>query len=152
MTHAISMDGDSQHLASEIPRLIAQALVAPNAIVIGGRRIGNQPVARTRLLGNRVADLAVRLATGAPLPDTQSGIRVYPLAKVLALPPRGSRFEYESAVLIEAALARIPICSVVVDVYYPPVAQRRSHYRPCRDHVPHCAGHPEDVAAVATVS
>ncbi len=129
VTHALTMDADGQHLASEIPVLLAQANDSPSAIVIGARQIGDQPVARVKLFGNRFANLAVSAAAGVSVPDTQSGFRVYPLMTVLGLPVRGQRFEYESTVLILAAHARIPIRSVAVGVYYPPIAERRSHYR-----------------------
>jgi hypothetical protein len=128
-THALTMDADGQHLASEIPILLAQANDLQRAIVIGVRRIGDQAVAGIKLFGNRFANLAVSAAAGVSVPDTQSGFRVYPLAAVLHLPVRGQRFEYESTVLIVAAYASIPIRSVPVGVYYPPIAERRSHYR-----------------------
>ena len=132
-THALTMDGDGQHLADQIPALLARASHVRTALVIGARRIGDQPVAALNLLGNRVANLAVRLAIGLPIPDTQSGFRVYPLAAILRLPACGERFEYESTVLIRAARAGIPIDPVAVAVHYPPVAERRSHYRKVRD-------------------
>ena len=128
-THALTMDGDGQHLAREIPTLLAAAEADPTAIVIGVRRRGDQEVAGINLFGNRFANLCVRSAAGVPLPDTQSGFRVYPLATMLRLPKQGEHFEYESSSIIFAARARVPICSIPVDVYYPPVAERRSHYR-----------------------
>jgi glycosyltransferase involved in cell wall biosynthesis len=132
-THAISMDGDGQHLGREIPTLVAVARTEPGAIVIGSRRIGDQEVAAANLFGNRVANLAVRLAARTAVGDTQSGFRIYPLPAVLALPASGDRFEYETTVIIRAARAGLPIRSVPVGVYYPPVAERRSHYRKVRD-------------------
>lgn len=129
-THALTMDGDGQHLAREIPVLLAAAEESPTAIVIGVRRRGDQKVAGINLFGNRFANLCVRHAAGASsLPDTQSGFRVYPLAATLRLPARGSHFEYESTSIIHAARAQVPIRSLPVDVYYPPIAERRSHYR-----------------------
>jgi len=128
MTHALSMDGDGQHLGDEIPTLLAAARSDPTAIIIGDRIIGSQAVAAVNRLGNSVANLAVRLATGKPVGDTQSGFRVYPLAAVLSLPIDGERFEYETTVLIRAIRAAITVRSVGVEVYYPPVAERRSHY------------------------
>ena len=128
-THALTMDGDGQHLAREIPVLLEAAAELPAAIVIGVRRRGNQEVAGINLFGNRFANLCVRSAAGVPLPDTQSGFRVYPLATMLRLPQQGEHFEYESTSIIFAAWARVPILSLPVDVYYPPVAERRSHYR-----------------------
>ncbi|MCC6848274.1 MAG: glycosyltransferase family 2 protein [Deltaproteobacteria bacterium] len=128
-THALTMDGDGQHLSREIPTLLDVASADPSAIVIGIRRRGTQEVAGINLFGNRFANLCVRSAAGVPLLDTQSGFRVYPLAATLGLPRQGEHFEYESTSLIFAARARVPIRSVAVDVYYPPVAERRSHYR-----------------------
>jgi glycosyltransferase involved in cell wall biosynthesis len=128
-THALTMDGDGQHLAREIPTLLTAAAAEPTAIVIGVRRRGNQEVAGINLFGNRFANLCVRSAAGVPLPDTQSGFRVYPLATMLRLPKQGEHFEYESTSIIFAARADVPIRSLPVDVYYPPVAERRSHYR-----------------------
>jgi len=128
-THALSMDGDGQHLGDEIPTLLAATRAEPAAIVIGVRKIGTQQVAATNLFGNRFANAAIRIAAGMPVGDTQSGFRVYPLATVPSLPVDGERFEYESTVIIRAARAGIPIRSVPVDVYYPPIAERRSHYR-----------------------
>ena len=128
-THALTMDGDGQHLPREIPTLLAAAAESPTAIVIGVRRRGNQEVAGINLFGNRFANLCVRSAAGVPLPDTQSGFRVYPLGTMLALPKQGEHFEYESTSIIYAARAQVPIRSIPVDVYYPPVAERRSHYR-----------------------
>ena len=128
-THALTMDGDGQHLPREIPTLLTAAAADPTAIVIGIRRRGNQEVAGINLFGNRFANLCVRSAAGVPLPDTQSGFRVYPLATMLRLPKQGEHFEYESTSIIFAARAGVPIRSLPVDVYYPPVAERRSHYR-----------------------
>lgn len=132
-THALSMDGDGQHLGSEIPTLLAAARANPAAIVIGARMIGDQAVAATNLFGNWFANRAAEIAAGVPLGDTQSGFRVYPLSAVLALPIDGDRFEYETTVIIRAARAGMPIRSTPTRVYYPPVAERRSHYRKVED-------------------
>lgn len=128
-THALTMDGDGQHLPREIPTLLATAAEDPGAIVIGVRRRGDQKIAGINIFGNRFANLCVRSAAGVPLPDTQSGFRVYPIATMLRLPTQGEHFEYESTSIIYAARARVPLRSIPVDVYYPPIAQRHSHYR-----------------------
>jgi glycosyltransferase involved in cell wall biosynthesis len=132
-SHALTMDGDGQHLPREIPTLLAGAAAEPTAIVIGVRRRGSQEVAGINLFGNRFANLCVRSAAGVPLSDTQSGFRVYPLATTLRLPKQGEHFEYESTSIIFSARAGVPIRSIPVDVYYPPVAERRSHYRKVLD-------------------
>ncbi len=128
-THALSMDGDGQHLGREIPKLLGVARAEPAAIVIGVRAIGAQAVAAVNLFGNRFANAAIALAARTNVGDTQSGFRVYPLAEALDLPIDGDRFEYESTVIIRAVRAGMPVRSVEVDVYYPAIAERRTHYR-----------------------
>jgi glycosyltransferase involved in cell wall biosynthesis len=132
-THVLTMDADGQHLGREIPTLVAAARATPRALVVGSRIVGNQAVAAANRLGNRVANGAVRFATGIDAGDTQSGFRVYPLASVLALPLSGTRFEFESTVLVHAVRAGVTLRAVPVDVYYPPVALRRTHYRKVLD-------------------
>lgn len=135
VTHVLTMDGDGQHLASEVPALLAASAAAPGALIVGARRIGNQEVTPIKLFGNRFANRWVEIACGQRLPDTQSGFRVYPLAETMRLGARAGRFAFETEVLIRAARAGMPIHSIPVDVYYPPAAERISHYRPWGDTV-----------------
>ncbi|MBX3025141.1 glycosyltransferase family 2 protein [bacterium] len=135
VTHALTMDGDGQHLGREIPALLAASAAAPRALIVGARRIGDQEVTPIKLFGNRFANRWVEIACGQALPDTQSGFRVYPLADTLRLGATAGRFAFETEVLIRAARAGVEIVSVPVDVYYPPAAERISHYRPWGDTV-----------------
>ena len=127
--HVLTMDGDGQHLADEIPVLLDASRAAPTALIIGARQFEDLPVAPLKLFGNRFANRWVEIACGQVLADTQSGFRVYPLRETLALHARARHFAFETEVLVRAVRARIPICSVPVRVYYPPIAERRSHFR-----------------------
>jgi glycosyltransferase involved in cell wall biosynthesis len=126
-SHAVSLDGDGQHLPREIPKLLAVSRDHPEALVIGARQIESAVAAISRF-GNRFANTWVRIATGRNLGDTQCGQRVYPIAATLALQPTGRRFEFETEILIRAVRARIEIYSVGVRVFYPPPELHRSHY------------------------
>lgn len=126
-THAVSLDGDGEHLPAEIPKLVSESLARPGALVIGARP-GDSTVARINRFGNEFANVWVRLATGRDLGDTQCGLRVYPIAATLALSPIGQRFDFETEILIRSARAGLEIRSVPVRVYYPPPELRRSHY------------------------
>jgi glycosyltransferase involved in cell wall biosynthesis len=55
----VTMDGDGQHVAADIPRLLVAARAHPEHIVIGARLLGreNQPAARAR--ANAVADRGI---------------------------------------------------------------------------------------------
>jgi glycosyltransferase involved in cell wall biosynthesis len=126
-THAISLDGDGQHFAAEIPNLLAESRAHPDALVIGARRIESE-VATINRFGNEFANVWVRIASGRDLGDTQCGQRVYPIGSTLALQPVGQRFDFETEILIRAVRAGMDVRSVPVRVYYPPPELRHSHY------------------------
>lgn len=130
---ALTLDADGQHLPDQIPVLLAAADAAPEAIVVGVRRKERFAVKRAARFGNWIADRLMRGIAGRPLPDTQSGFRVYPVGATLALGTRGTRFDFETEVLLRAARAGMAVHGVPVEVYYPPVAERVSHYRPWAD-------------------
>lgn len=131
----LTMDGDAQHLPEEIPALLEASAHQPHALVIGARQVGGEQVTPVRLFGNRFANRWVEIATGVSLPDTQSGFRVYPMPETLALGARAGHFAFETEILIRAARAGLNIVSVPVRAYYPPPAERVSHYRPFLDTV-----------------
>ncbi|MCK6552978.1 glycosyltransferase family 2 protein [Candidatus Binatia bacterium] len=133
VSHALTMDGDGQHLPSQIPALLQALADSPEALILGARRMDRVEAAPLRLFGNRFANRWVEIACGQAIPDTQSGFRVYPLAAVLRLPLRAHHFAFETEVLIRAVRAGIRIESVPVDVYYPPPAEHASHFRPVVD-------------------
>lgn len=126
-SHAVSLDGDGQHLPADIPKLLGESRAHPEALVLGARRIESE-VAPLNRFGNEFANVWVRIATGRDIGDTQCGLRAYPIAATLALRPVGRRFDLETEVLIRAARAGIEIRSVPVRVFYPPPELRRSHY------------------------
>ncbi len=135
-THAFALDADGQHLPAEMPTLLAELARHPDALIVGSRRRGDEhEIAGRNRFGNAFADWWVALAAGRALPDTQSGFRIYPIAAVLGLDTQADRYALESEVLILAALRGMEIVSHEVAVYYPPPAERVSHYEPWADTV-----------------
>lgn len=133
-THAFSVDGDGQHLASEMQRMLDVSHAAPGAIVLGARRIApDQEVAPIKRFGNDFANWWVSLAAGREFRDTQTGFRLYPIAATLDLGVQAERYQFESEVLILAARRGIGIETCEVAVYYPPPDERISHYDPWLD-------------------
>ncbi|MFI4970255.1 MAG: glycosyltransferase family 2 protein [Lysobacterales bacterium] len=130
---AIAMDGDGQHLASDIPRLLAAARLYPGHIVIGARmrHRENQPPARRR--ANAVADWGISWGSGMPIADTQSGQRYYPRAALDLADLAADDFVFEAALLIAAAREQhLGIVSVPIESRYQGEF-RTSHFRPVRD-------------------
>lgn len=132
-THALTLDADGQHLPDQIPLLLAASEQQPAALVVGVRQKAGQPIRWINRFGNAVADGLMARIARQQLPDTQCGFRIYPLAPILALGTAGARFDFETEVLLRAARKGIPILGVPVRVFYPPVDERISHYRPVMD-------------------
>lgn len=129
----VAMDGDGQHLASDIPRLLAAARLYPEHIVIGARMRNreSQPPARRR--ANDFADWGISWGCGVPVADTQSGQRYYPLAALELADLEADDFLFEAALLIAAAREKgLGIVSVPIDSRYHGEF-RLSHFRPVRD-------------------
>jgi glycosyltransferase involved in cell wall biosynthesis len=131
----VTMDGDGQHDAGDVPRLLRALAARPSHIAIGARIRMVAPAPRMRRFANRFADFWVSWATGHRVLDSQSGQRAYPAAflRGLDLPHDPSRaFTLESELLIEAACRGFLTVSVPIDAVYGRSA-RHSHYRPWRD-------------------
>lgn len=129
----VAMDGDGQHQAADIPRMLAAARRYPDSLVIGARirTRENQPNARRR--ANAVADWGISWGCGIPIADTQSGQRYYPrkAMELVDIPAQG--FVFEAAILIAAVREHgLGVVSVPIDTRYGGEF-RLSHFRPVRD-------------------
>lgn len=134
----VSMDGDGQHLASDVPRLVAAADAFPNNIIIGARlkKRAQQPIHRR--LANEFGDWGIAWATGYRIADTQSGQRYYPRAVCEIADVAGEGFVFEADILIQAARRLGLGCvSVPIESRYAGDGLagqfRRSHFRPLTD-------------------
>jgi glycosyltransferase involved in cell wall biosynthesis len=130
---AVAIDADGQHLPEEIPKLLAESDRHPEAMVLAVREKAGQPIALLNRLANGMADWMTSQVAGRAFPDTQCGLRVYPLPATLLLGARGDRMEYDIEILILAARAGMEVRNVRTRVHYPPVAERESHYRAFED-------------------
>ena len=136
----IAMDGDGQHSADDIPRLLAAGNRYPGWIVIGARlrKRANQPTHRR--LANHFGDWGIAWGTGYQLADSQSGQRLYP-ADVCTLGCSGipgEDFVFEAQLLMSASQQLGTRCvSVPIEARYSEVHGapnfRPSHFRPLRD-------------------
>ena len=132
-TAVVTLDGDGQHAAADVPRLVAAHAQSPRALVLCARtrRAGPRPLLRH--FANGFADFWISWACGLRVLDSQCGQRLYPrvLVESIALPASGG-FTFESEVLIEAARAGFPIAGVPILARYH-AGRRPSHFRPFAD-------------------
>jgi glycosyltransferase involved in cell wall biosynthesis len=135
MDVVITMDGDGQHRAEDIPSLLEKHLQHPDNLVIGARErnLKTQPVGR--FLANRFANFWISWAAGYGVQDSQSGFRLYPvklLKKLLPLKDNSEGFVFESEVIIEAAWQGHYTSVVSIPTIYHK-NRRASHFEPWQD-------------------
>ncbi len=134
-THAVTLDSDGQHYASDIGKMIREAEVYPEAILVGSRTLPREKLRKGSGFANKFSNFWFRFITGLTLPDTQSGFRLYPLEMIKNFRFITRRYEFELEVLIRSAWREIRLISIPIRVYYPDKGERISHYRPFTDFV-----------------
>ena len=120
-SHALTIDSDGQHLPEDIPALLAISRQQPEVFVVGSRNMAADNMPRQNTFANRFSNFWFFVQTGILLPDTQSGMRIYPLMRLHGLRLLTSRYEAELELLVFAAWAGEKIVSVPIHVYYPPL-------------------------------
>ncbi len=131
--YAITMDGDGQHYAKDIPAFLEANMRHPGALVVGSRRLEGVRRSRGSAFANRFSNFWFFLQTGRLLSDTQTGYRLYPLRRLCFLGLLPSRYEAEVMLLVVASWHGTRLVETPVDVYYPPPEERVSHFRPAAD-------------------
>ncbi|MEI6070755.1 MAG: glycosyltransferase [Verrucomicrobiae bacterium] len=134
-TTMIAIDGDGQHDPEDLPAFLQTIQEDPDAIIIGERDMSGANVPGRSRFGRRFSDFWLRLETGLPLRDTQSGFRAYPVRHLLALPASGRKFDFEVEILALAAWAGLTIRNVPIRVWYPPPHERVTSFRPFLDNL-----------------
>jgi glycosyltransferase involved in cell wall biosynthesis len=128
----VTLDADEQHDPSEIPRLVERWRETGASLVIGSRQSLEAGMRPVRRFGNRFSRFAISWFAGVPVPDGQSGFRLYDAELLRALPLAGSRYELESEVIVRAArrglrIEHVPIALARIE------GTETSHFRPWAD-------------------
>lgn len=130
----ITIDGDGQHLTNDI-MACAHEMLEKDKIVLGCRDFSDKRVPRRSRFGNKTTSLVFRLFCGLKISDTQTGLRAIPtryLADFCEI--RGSRYEYETNMLLEFKKRNIEYIEVPIDTVY--INENKgSHFRPFADSV-----------------
>ena len=133
-----TMDGDGQHDAADIPRLVAAANRHPGCVIVGARLRKRASQPPHRRLGNDFGDWGISWGCGFRVVDTQSGQRLYPREVFTLEDVPGEGFVFEAQMLISAARrAGARVVAVPIETRYaggePGLAFRKSHFRLFRD-------------------
>ena len=132
--YAITIDSDGQHFASDIPCFIEAIEKEPDTLLVGARNLASDNMPGKNTFANKFSNFWFRLETGLKLEDTQSGYRLYPLRKMNVQSCwYTAKYEFELEAIVFAAWEDVAVKNIPIHVYYPPQAERVSHFRPFRD-------------------
>ncbi len=131
--YAITIDSDGQHYADDIPVFIDKIEEKPDSLLIGARNLTADNMPSKNTFANKFSNFWYKVETGEKLSDTQSGFRLYPLDKLQKIHFLTRRYEFEVEIIVRAAWRGVNVENVPIKVYYPPVEERVSHFRPLQD-------------------
>ncbi|HMN68170.1 MAG TPA: DUF2062 domain-containing protein [Bdellovibrionales bacterium] len=127
-THMLTMDGDGQHLAGEIAKLVDLARAHPWDLVIGHRKLESRTVPGVSKFGRAFSNFWVKYQTGLRIFDSQSGFRVYPLFVVQTMSFRTRKYDFEIEALIRFLWSGGGVREVEIECVYPEPTDRVSHF------------------------
>ena len=131
--YALTIDSDGQHYPEDIPLLVSALALHPHSLIVGSRNLAAENMPGKNQFANKFSNFWFRLQTHVNLPDTQTGMRIYPIKRLKGIALLTSRYEAELELLVFAAWHNIPLIPVPIRVYYPPKEERISHFRPAVD-------------------
>jgi glycosyltransferase involved in cell wall biosynthesis len=140
-THVLTLDGDGQHPVTAIPLFAHVCGKYPGALVVGVRNLEVDGAPLIRRIPNRLSSVLFHLETGIALPDSQCGMRVYPLTGIQDLTVRASHYAYELEIMVRAAWSGIPLVQCAVHADYQASTSRLSHFHPVWDLAQACGVH-----------
>lgn len=123
----ISLDGDGQHLASQIEKII-DSCKNEDEIIIGARDFDIDNVPNGSKFGRWFSNFWATWDTEQEIKDSLSGFRLYPIS-ILDLEISTSRFDWEMEVLVKHSWKGRKIKEVIIDCYYPTPEERVSHFK-----------------------
>ena len=123
---AVSIDGDGQHLASEVKKLLE--INKDGKIIIGARNFDLEHVPNGSKFGRWFSNFWACWDTEQTITDSLSGFRIYPIS-ILDLDIKTTGFDWEMEVLVRHAESGKLISEAEIECYYPTPEERVSHFR-----------------------
>lgn len=115
----VIMDGDGQHLASDIENFIEAMNREPQVgMIIGNRMMDVSPMPTSRKLTNRFMSGLISMIARQSVPDSQSGFRLIKREVLQKIDLESSNYEIESEMIIKASRAGFRIGSVPIKTIY----------------------------------
>ena len=123
------MDGDGQHLASEVPRFL-EAMAGPYDFLLGDRMAQSGAFPGYRRVTNRAGSRILKWMSGEAVPDTQCGFRALRTSLISRMKLESDGYEIETEILLKAFRLGARWRAVPVSAVYD---GQESHFRPVAD-------------------
>lgn len=128
----ITLDGDGQHLAKDV-KAVAEKMLETGRFILGVRDFSLPDVPPKSRIGNRLSSLALAVCCGSYISDTQTGLRAIPSELYVPMSEvEGSRFEYETNVLLGLKSMHAKYCEVKIETVYLD-ENKGTHFHPVKD-------------------
>ena len=131
--YIITIDSDGQHYPENILDFLVEIKKSPDTLIVGARDIQADNMPSKNTFANKFSNFWYFIETGQKMSDTQSGYRLYPVQLIQNIRFITSRYELELEIIVRAAWRGIKVINMPIKVYYPPVEERVSHFKPVRD-------------------
>jgi len=113
----VTMDGDGQHRAEDIIRLVTPLLQDKADIVFGSRIIdGNMPI--IKLLGNAALSHITKLLFHLPIRDSQSGFRAFKTSILPHIAWDSSDYFVETEIIARVSRTNLRLMEVNIETVY----------------------------------
>ena len=131
----VTLDADNQHQVGDVIECAKKLEEFPDSLIVGTRDFNLPNIPRRSVLGNKVTSFAFKTLCGINITDTQSGLRGIPRKFVERLiNVKGERFEFETNMLLETKVLKIPIHEVKIETVYIN-GNTSSNFNPLRDSI-----------------
>ncbi len=117
----VLIDGDGQHVPSDIPEVVSPVSDGESDLVVGSRYLeesGEDETPRYRRFGQRVLDMLTIGSSRTNVTDSQSGFRAFSPKAVEELELNSQSFGVESEMISEASSKGLAIEERSIDVRY----------------------------------
>lgn len=126
----LTMDGDAQHFAEDIPKFLEKFSSDENELIIGVRDFEQCNPPKSSVIGRRIGNFWVWVESGVWVSDTQTGFRLYPV-DFLRYPSSTTRYEFEIENLVRFLWSGGKISEVSVKTVYD--ESRITHFDKLKD-------------------
>ena len=114
----VTMDSDGQHNPEDIQRLVQPIIDGQAEVVLGTRLLNPKGMPWYKIIANKIGNIVTWYFYGLYVSDSQSGFRAYSHHAAECINTRTDRYEYDSEVIREIYLHKLPYVEIPIEVRY----------------------------------